>query len=70
MNVGMVPVFEEKFKRLLKKIENEYAKPKSERNKDFLKRISKEAKSIRKVLKECHDEMGGKCCPKCGEKIL
>lgn len=69
MNTGMVPVFEEKFKKLLKKIEKEYEKPKSERDKDFLKRLSKEAKSLRKILKDCREEMGGQCCPACGEKF-
>ena len=69
MNVGFIPVFEEKFKKLLKKIEKEYEKPKLERNKDFLKNVSREAKKLRKLLKECREEMGAKCCPHCGEEI-
>lgn len=69
MNTGMVPVFEEKFKKLLRKIEKEHGRPKSERDKDFLKRLSEEAKSLRKILRDCHEEMGGKYCPNCGEKI-
>jgi hypothetical protein len=70
MNTGMLPVFEEKLKKLLKKIEREYELPKSERNKDFLKRTAREAKELRKLLKQCHEVMGGKCCPSCGENIL
>lgn len=69
MNTGMIPVFEEKLTRLLKKIEKEYEKPKAERNKDFMKRLAKEAKSLRKLLKECKEQMGGQCCPNCGEKL-
>lgn len=69
MNTGFVPVFEEKFKKLLKKIEKEYEKPKSERDKDFLKSLSREAKSLRKLLKQCREEMGNQCCPNCGEEI-
>lgn len=69
MNTGMIPVFEEKLKKLIKKIEQEYEKPKPDRNKDFMKRMAKEAKSLRKMLKECQAEMGGQCCPHCGEKI-
>ena len=69
MNVGFVPVFEEKFKKLLKKIEKEYQKPKSERNKDFLKKTAKEAKELRKLLIACRKEMGTQCCPHCGEDI-
>jgi hypothetical protein len=69
MNTGMIPVFEEKLKKLLKKIEKEYERPKAERSKDFLKITAKEARTLRKVLKDCHNEMGGKCCPNCGENI-
>ena len=69
MNTGFIPVFEEKFKKLLKKIEKEYEKPKSERNKDFLKSTAKEARHLRKLLKECREEMGSQCCPHCGEEL-
>ena len=69
MNTGMMPVFEEKLKKLLKKIESEYEKPKAERNKAFLKRTAKEAKALRKLLKECKEQMGTACCPHCGEEL-
>lgn len=69
MNVGMIPVFEDKLKRLIKKIENEYEKPKAERNKNMLKVVAKEAKALRKMLKECRKEMGDNCCPNCGVNL-
>ena len=69
MNTGFIPVFEEKFKKLLKKIEKEYEKPKADRNKNFLKDTSQEAKKLRKMLKECREEMGTQCCPNCGHEI-
>lgn len=69
MQTGFIPVFESKFKKLLKTIEKEYEKPKKDRNKDFLKALSREAKSLRKLLKECRSEMGTKCCPNCGHDI-
>ena len=69
MNTGMIPVFEEKFKKLLKNIEKEYEKPKAERNKDWLKNMAKEARALRKLLKECREEMGAQCCPKCGHEM-
>lgn len=69
MQTGFIPVFEEKFKKLLKEIEKEYQKPKSERRKDFMKRMSQEAKSLRKLFRECKEEMGTKCCPKCGHEL-
>lgn len=69
MNTGFIPVFEEKFKRLLKDIEKEYAKPKDERNKGNMKKWSREAKDLRKIFRECKEEMGAKCCPHCGKDI-
>jgi hypothetical protein len=69
MQTGFIPVFEQKFKKLLKNIEQEYAKPKKDRNKDFLKSMSKEAKGLRKLLRDCKAEMGGKCCPNCGHDM-
>jgi sugar-specific transcriptional regulator TrmB len=69
MQTGFIPVFEEKFKRLLKDIEKEYAKPKEERNKGNMKKWSREAKSLRELFRECKHEIGGKCCPNCGHKL-
>lgn len=69
MNTGMIPVFEEKFKKLLKKIEKQYELPKAERDKDFMKKASREAKQLRKLLKQCQAEMGSQCCPSCGHEI-
>lgn len=69
MNTGMIPVFEEKLKKLIKKIEKQYELPKADRDKDFMKRMAKEAKDLKKLLQQCHEEMGGQCCPHCGEKI-
>ena len=69
MNTGFIPVFEEKLKKLIKKIEKEYELPKEKRNKDFMKRIAKEAKDLKKLIKQCQEEMGTACCPHCGEKL-
>lgn len=68
-STAFLPVFEEKFKRLLKDIEKEYNKPKEERNKKNMKRWSQEAKGLRQLFRECKAEMGGKCCPHCGEEL-
>ena len=69
MQTGFIPVFEEKFKRLMKDIEKQYQLPKAERNKELMKRNSQEAKRLRKLFKECKVEMGTKCCPNCGCEI-
>lgn len=65
MQTGFIPVFEEKFKRLMKEIEKQYQLPKSERNKELMKRNSQEAKKLRKLFRECKVEIK-KCCPNCG----
>ena len=69
MNTAFIPIFEEKFKKLLKTIEKEYEKPKAERNHENMKRLSKEAKSLRKLFRECKKEMGNSCCPHCGKEL-
>lgn len=47
MNTGMIPVFEEKLKKLIKKIEKQYELPKAERDKDFMKRMAREARGLK-----------------------
>jgi hypothetical protein len=69
MQTGFLPVFEQKFKKLLKSIEKEYAKPKKERNIEQMKKWSREAKSLRKIFRDCKVEIGGNCCPHCGKDI-
>lgn len=69
MNTGMIPVFEEKLKKLIKKIEKQYELPKAERDKDFMKRMAREARGLKTMLKQCRAEMGGRCCPNCGHDI-
>lgn len=69
VQTGFVGVFEEKFKKLLKKIEKEYEKPKQDRNKAFLKNTAKEARQLRKLLRECKEQMGEACCPNCGHHL-
>lgn len=66
MQTGFIPVFEEKLKKLLKKIEKEYNKPKVDRDKHLMKRLAREAKELRKLIKKCKEEMGTQCCPNCG----
>ena len=66
---NFIPVFEQRFKDLLKRIEKEYDKPKSERNKDHMKKLSKDAKSLRKLFRDCAEQMGSECCPHCGKEI-
>lgn len=69
LNTGFLEVFEGKLKKLIKSIEKELLKPKAERNKKFLKSSLKEAKTLRKLVRECRQQRGELCCPKCDHKF-
>lgn len=66
---GFTSVFEQKLNKLINRIKNEYKKPKSERNKENLKRMAREAKDLRKLIKQCRSDKEDICCPKCGHKF-
>ena len=69
LNTGFLEVFEQKLKKLIKKIDDELKKPKKERNAKFLKNTVKEAKALRNLVKECRKQKGVGCCPNCGHDI-
>lgn len=67
---GFLGVFEDKLNKLINKIKAEYDKPKSERNKDNLKSLAKEAKKLRKLVNKMKEESAQECtCPKCGHEF-
>ena len=69
LNTGFLEVFEQKLKKLIKKIEVELEKPKKDRNKSFLKNTIREAKTLKDLVKECRRQKGVGCCPNCGHEI-
>ena len=69
LNTGFLEVFEQKLKKLIKKIDVELKKPKKERNKSLLKKTLREAKSLKNLVKECRKQKGIGCCPKCGHEL-
>lgn len=66
---GFTSVFEQKLERLIHRIKEEYKKPKDQRNKENLKRLAREAKDLRKLVKECKADLDCVCCPNCGHSI-
>lgn len=67
---GFLSVFESKLDRLIEKIKDEYQKPKAERDKTSLKSMAKEAKKLRKLVKEMQETTSVKTtCPNCGHKF-
>jgi hypothetical protein len=69
LNTGFLEVFEQKLKKLIKKIDAELKKPKKERDKSLLRRTVKEAKSLKDLVKECRKQNGVGCCPNCGHEL-
>lgn len=63
-------VFEQRLKKLKDNIEAEIGKPKKERRKSTLKEWVREARDLRKTLKDLVPEPESiKRCPHCGEKL-
>ena len=59
-----LPVFKQRLDWSITSLKEEIKKPKKERNKESLKRFLKEAKELKKLVKEL-DENASKC-PNCG----
>ena len=69
MITGFIPVFEERLQNLKKSLKNELQRAKSERRKDVMKRLVKDAKSLQKTIKDAKKH-NAKTCPHCGGEIL
>lgn len=61
---AFLPVFKQRLEWSISSLKEEIKKPKKERNKESLKRFLKEAKELKKLVKEL-DENASKC-PNCG----
>lgn len=67
---AFVGVFEDKLERIRKKLKAELEKPKADRHKADLKRIIKEAKDLRNMVREIRQEHSLEVkCPKCNHKF-
>ena len=75
MITSFLDVFDDKLKRLKKKIKEELEKDRSKRDKRILKLLLKEAKELRNLIKEGKHETDKclekrcRCCPKCGHEF-
>ena len=63
---NFVPVFESRVKKLQKKVIDELALPKKDRNKKHLKKMLKEIKALKKTIKSAKKV---KTCPHCGQPL-
>ena len=69
MITGFIPVFEQRLEKLKNTLKIELQRAKSERRKDVMKRLVKDAKSLQKTIKDAKKH-NAKTCPHCGGEIL
>ena len=69
MITSFIPVFEERLSKLKNTLKNELERAKSDRRKDVMKRLVKDAKSLQKTIKEAKKH-NAKTCPHCGGEII
>jgi hypothetical protein len=66
---SMLGVLQDKANRQRDRIRKILEKPRAERNKQMLKKLLKENKAIRKVLKQSKKQESKTVCPHCGQEI-
>ena len=69
MITSFIPVFEERLSKLKNTLRIELERAKSERRKDVMKKLVKDAKSLQKTIKEAKKH-NAKTCPHCGGEII
>ena len=69
MITSFIPILEDKLTKIKNTLKNELQLAKSERRKDVMKRLVKDAKSLQKTIKDAKKHIA-KTCPHCGGEIL
>ena len=69
MITSFIPILEDKLTKIKKTLKNELQLAKSERRKDVMKRLVKDAKSLQKTIKDAKKH-NAKTCPHCVGEIL
>ena len=68
MITSFIPILEDKLTKIKNTLKNELQLAKSERRKDVMKKLVKDAKSLQKTIKEVKKENIVKC-PHCGGEL-
>ena len=68
MITSFIPILEDKLTKIKKTLKSELQLAKSERRKDVMKRLVKDAKSLQKTINEVKKE-NAKICPHCGGEL-
>ena len=69
MITSFIPILEDKLTKIKKTLKSELQLAKSERRKDVMKRLVKDAKSLQKTIKDAKKH-NAKPCPHCGGELL
>ena len=68
MITSFIPILEDKLTKIKNTLKTELQRAKSERRKDVMKRLVKDAKSLQKTINKVKKE-NAKICPHCGGEL-
>ena len=68
MITSFIPILEDKLTKIKNTLKNELQLAKSDRRKDVMKKLVKDAKSLQKTINEVKKE-NTKICPHCGGEL-
>ena len=68
MITSFIPILEDKLTKIKNTLKNELQLAKSDRRKDVMKKLVKDAKSLQKTINEVKKE-NAKICPHCGGEL-
>ena len=68
MITSFIPILEDKLTKIKNTLKNELQRAKSERRKDVMKTLVKDAKKLQKTINEVKKE-NTKICPHCGGEL-
>ena len=69
MITSFIPILEDKLAKIKNTLKNELERAKSERRKDVMKTLVKDAKKLQKTINEVKKE-NAKICPHCGLSLI
>ena len=69
MITSFIPILEDKLTKIKNTLKNELQLAKSDRRKDVMKQLVKDAKSLQKTIKDAK-KYNAKICPHCGGEII
>jgi len=66
---AFIPVFRDKLDQLRNELKSEYKRARSERRRELMKKLAREAKDLKKLLDQADEQVEVKTCPNCGHRV-